>query len=295
MKARIPADIDMADRILGRFTARQLTLLGCDALALWVLWFAIGKHLPLVAFGILATPIAVVGVVCATTTIEGSSVERFLLDAFRFLRAPSRRVMAPEGITSTPTSLGSTADRVAPTEFPVEMVEASGALELGDDGKVVVLRSSSVNFALRSEEERRALVEGFGRVLNSLDAPIQIVVRSERVDVRGAVDALQESAARLSHPALESSAHEHAAFLAELGARRDVLAHTVLLCLRGSDLADLERRSDELVSQLRGLGLSLQRLGGDEVTTLIRRASDPEAPRPPASQSLPAEVVSATW
>jgi len=294
MRTRIPADIDMADRILGRFTARQLAFLAVDAFALWGLWFASGTHLPLVAFGILATPLAAVGVVCATTTIEGSSVERFLIDALRFVRASRKRVLAPEGI-DLPALLGIKSDRVVPTQFGVEAVTPSGEITLGGDDKVVILRSSSVNFALRSEDERRALVEGFGRVLNSLVTPLQILVRSERADVREAVVALQESAAHLAHPALEGSAREHAAFLAELGARRDVLAHTVLLCLRGSDGADLERRSDELAGQLRGLGLTLQRLDGDEVATLIQRASDPEAPPPPAPQSLPTETVSASW
>ncbi len=293
MRTRIPADIDMADRILGRFTARQLALLACDAFALWGLWFVFGRHLPLVAFGILAAPLAAVGVVCATTTIEGSNVERFLVDAFRFMRVPRKRVLAPEGIASVP--LGINADRVVPVEFGVEAIETSGEITVGGGDKVLILRSSSVNFALRSEHERRALVEGFGRVLNSLDAPLQIVVRSERTDVRAAVDALQQSAGDLAHPALEASAREHATFLTELGARRDILTHTVFLCLRGLDGSDLERRSDELAGQLRGLGLSLQRLDGDEVATVIQRATDPEAPPPPAPQSPPAEVVKASW
>lgn len=293
MKVRVPADVDMADRIFAGLTARQLAILGAHALLLWAAWSAVGRRVPAFVFGALAVPVATVGILWATAAPEGTTVERLVASAVRHFRRPRRLVQAPEGIPDAPAWAGSTSG-LAPLDLPAGEPSLDGHIDLGSDGAVAVCRASAVNFALRSDAEQRGLVEGFGRFLNSLDAPVEFLVRSGRADLRALVERLEEQAGGLPHPALERAAKEHAAFLLALATRRDVLTREVLVCFREPGPSDeaaahLDHRVEEASALLRGMGIRLARLSGAEATSLLARATDPEDAFPP--RSVPAGVV----
>lgn len=304
MRARVPADVDMADRIFAGLTARQLLILGGHGLVLALLYFGFGERVPLPLFAAVGVPIALVGLVWATTSPEGSTWERIALAAFRHYRKPRRRVLAPEGIAEPPAWLIGAADDLAPLELPAGGI-LDGHVDLRSEGVAAVCRASSLNFALRSEAEQRALVEGFARLLNSLDHPVQFLVRSNRADLRGAVEAIERRAGGLPHPALEEGAVRHAAFLRSLASRRDVLERQVLVCFRvpvgwGSPereeaAARLDHLVDESAALLRGMGIRLSRLVAEETTDLLVRASDPEAVPPPWGAILGNEPVEGSW
>lgn len=66
---------------------------------------------------------------------------------------------------------------------PVKEVR-NGVVILKDDGYRGVLMCSSINFALKGEDEQRAIIGGFQSLLNTLDFSIQIVVHSRKTDIR---------------------------------------------------------------------------------------------------------------
>ena len=51
---------------------------------------------------------------------------------------------------------------------------------------------SSVNFALKSEDEQKAVIGGFQTFLNTLDFSVEIVVHSRRMDIRPYLALLEE-------------------------------------------------------------------------------------------------------
>src|SRR5207244_6808232 len=104
------------------------------------------------------------------------------LAALRHLRTPQRRVLAPQGLPPPLDSLP-TQRKLAPLDLPVRTILHSGLVELEGGRFALLLRASGTGFSLRSEEEQAALVEGFGRFLNALAEPIEIVVRSEPVEI----------------------------------------------------------------------------------------------------------------
>lgn len=55
-----------------------------------------------------------------------------------------------------------------------------------------VIMVSSLNFALKSEEEKNAIIYQFQNFLNSLDFSIEIVVQSRRLNITGYLDKLKE-------------------------------------------------------------------------------------------------------
>jgi len=46
-----------------------------------------------------------------------------------------------------------------------------------------VMRCSTINFLLKSTEEQDAIIMSFQRFLNALDFPVQIMVRSTKLDI----------------------------------------------------------------------------------------------------------------
>lgn len=281
MRVRLPADVDMADRIFAGLTARQLAILGVDAVILLGLYAAGGTRLPVPVFLVIAAPLVALGLLWAMTSPEGTTFESLARSALGHFIRPRKRVLAPEGLPEVPDWWEELAPSVAPLELPLGDPTGDGHVELGSEGAVAICRASPVNFALRSEAEQRALVEGFARLLNALDAPAQFLVRSNRADLRELLTGLEEQAVSLPNQGLEAAAREHAAFLRSLASRRDVLSRQVLVCFREpaggeEELAALDHRVEEAGALLRGMGVRLSRLEGDEAGALLARAADPE-------------------
>ena len=258
---RIPADVDRPDRVLGPLTARQLTILGVTGLLLYALYNATRSFLPLPLFLLVAVPVGLAVTVVALGRRDGVPLDRLLVAAVRQRCTPRRQVSAPEGVGPVPAWLAAESEEndVAPTplELPARGVDDgmnAGVVDLGDDGLAVIAACSTVNFSLRTPAEQEALVSSFARYLHSLTAPVQFLVRAERLDLAPQITELRERAGGLPHPALEAAALDHADYLAQLGQHADLLRRQVLLVLReptrsavvdsvSSTLGHLRRRS----------------------------------------------------
>lgn len=80
----------------------------------------------------------------------------------------------------------------ATQEFvPIKEVR-DGIAVLKDGSMRGIVLSSSLNFSLKSEDERRAIVLQFQDFLNSLDFSIQISVQSRRLDIRPYIALLED-------------------------------------------------------------------------------------------------------
>ena len=72
-----------------------------------------------------------------------------------------------------------------PTQDFVPIKEIRDGFAVLKDGSMrAILMTSSLNFALKSEEEQNAIIYQFQDMLNSLDFSIQIFVESRRLDIR---------------------------------------------------------------------------------------------------------------
>src|SRR4051812_45721461 len=82
-----------------------------------------------------------------------------------------------------------------PTQQFVPVAEIRNGVIIMKDGSYRgVLMCSSINFALKSTDEQRAIVQGFQNFLNTLDFSIQIVVNSRKMDLRPYLALLAEKA-----------------------------------------------------------------------------------------------------
>jgi hypothetical protein len=286
---RLPADVELEDKLAFGLTARQLLLLGGAAVLTYGLYTAASSALPLPVAAALCAPLAIAGTVLALGRRDGLPADRLARLAVRYLVAPRRRLLAPEGIPA-PLPGSPKRTQAAAFDLPVRMVLRSGLVELADGSFCVLLRAAAGSFGLKSEEEQAALVEAFGRFLNGVTDPMAIYVRSEPVDLDERAAALDQRAAAFADPALAEAGRAHARFLRELPAggelrRREIL---LLLCTRAREAASarttLKRHTREAAELLRAAGVELYALDGDQTAVLLARALDP--PGPPAGCTL---------
>lgn len=89
--------------------------------------------------------------------------------------------------TTTPRS----SSRATQDFVPVREVR-DGIILLRDGGLRAILLASSLNFALKSEDEQTAFIVQFQNFLNSLDFSVQIFIESRMLDIRPYIATLEE-------------------------------------------------------------------------------------------------------
>ena len=184
---RIPADVELPDRLIGPLTARQVAILAVTGLVLYTGWTLTRALVPMPVFLALAIPLAASTAAVALGQRDGISLDRLLLAAIRQHLAGRHRLAAPENAHPAPAWLRAAATGHDPTAsgsavphsatrlcLPAQAVTDTGVIDLGDDGLALVAVASTVNFALRTPTEQEALVASFAHYLHSLGAPVQI-------------------------------------------------------------------------------------------------------------------------
>jgi hypothetical protein len=304
----IPADIERPDKILAGLTARQVAILATAAAIIWAAFEATRRLVAPPVFAVLAAPLAVAAAALVMGQRDGLTLDRLLIAAWRHARSPRRLVTAPGGIPAAPAWAGPQLARPrggppAPLDPLYRAVTADGVIGLGDGGAAVAAAVSTVNLALRTSAEQDALTAAYGRWLNSLTGPVQILIRAGRADLTGAIAGLEEGAPALPDPALEAAALDHAAFLTELAGSRDLLTRQVLLITReprrpGPGTARgagsgprAAQRTAEAARLLGAADLAVSALDGAQVTALLTAAADPGTDIHAARLAVPGEPV----
>ncbi|MET8779457.1 PrgI family mobile element protein [Nocardia sp. NPDC004654] len=244
---RIPADVDRSDRILGPFTARQLAVLATAALLLYSAWAATRTVIAPAVFAAVAAPVLVVVAVAVLTRRDGLSADLLFVAAIGHRLRPrhlvrtrvqasprwiARRASRTRSRPPTPAALTAQVARLP------ESVTASGGggggvgvIDLGADGLAVIAVAGTLNLSLRTPAEQDSLVGQLAGWLHILRQPVQILVRSARLDLTEHITGLHTAAAQMS-PDLAAAALDHADHLAELTAREDPVHRQVLLIWR---------------------------------------------------------------
>jgi hypothetical protein len=282
--ARVPADVDTPDKIVYGLTARQLAILAVAGVAGYGLFKTVGPLFPAPVLIAVLTPLAGTAVVLALGRRDGLSMDQWLLSAIRHTGSPKRLAPAPAGRADP---LPAWAPDTAPVaavpvlRLPARAVAESGVIETGARA-VALVACTTVNIGLRTGEEQNALIGAYGRWLNSLAGPVQIVISAQRVDLSSHAQRIADAADTIGNPALAEAAHDYAAFLDDLAARRDPLWRTVTVAVTatGEEGRNTEvlRRADHAASALSALGAQTAVLDGSRATAVLTCAVDPYTP-----------------
>lgn len=102
-------------------------------------------------------------------------------------------------------------------------------LVLKNGGLRAVLRVSSINFNLKSEEEQNAIVYSYQGFLNTLEFPIQIVVRSKKLDIDDYLEKLRKIGEKQTNPLLQTQTYEYIEYIAKLVEYADIMEKDFLV------------------------------------------------------------------
>lgn len=242
---RIPADVERRDRLIGPFTARQLAILAATALLLYVAWMAARTALAPLAFLAAAAPIATVVTVAISTTRDGLSGDQLLIAAIahqlrarHLVRDPGRTAALPRWVADraargprAPLPAALSTDNLRLPHAVTGSTSGVGVVDLGADGLAVVAAAGTVNLGLRTPGEQDSLVAQLAGWLHTLRQPVQILIRSARLDMTAHLAGLDAATVDMS-PELAAAARDHADHLAHLAATEDLICRQVLLIWR---------------------------------------------------------------
>lgn len=89
-------------------------------------------------------------------------------------------------------------------------------LILKNGGMRAVLKTSSINFNLKSEEEQNAIIYSYQGFLNSLEFPIQILVRSKKLDIDDYIEQVKKLGDKQENKLLQEQTYEYAQYIKRL-------------------------------------------------------------------------------
>lgn len=94
---------------------------------------------------------------------------------------------------------------------------------LKNGGLRSILKTSSINLNLKSEEEQNAVIYSYQNFLNTLEFPIQIVVRSKRLDLEHYIEKLKKIGVKQGNPLLQKQTFEYVEYISRLVEYADIM------------------------------------------------------------------------
>ncbi|MBT3704918.1 hypothetical protein HOG17_04015 [Candidatus Peregrinibacteria bacterium] len=118
----------------------------------------------------------------------------------------------------------SSASTMAATQIHLKFGEIrDNILVLKNGGVRAVLKATSINFNLKSEEERNAITMSYQGFINSLEFPVQIMVRSKKLDIDNYIEKIKKMGEKQENKLLKDQTIEYADFVKKLVEYTDIM------------------------------------------------------------------------
>lgn len=104
-----------------------------------------------------------------------------------------------------------------PTQRFLDIAEIREDAVVMKDGTLrAVLMVSSINFALKSEDEQQAIIQGYMQFLNGLEHPLQVVIQSRRMNIDSYIGTLKKQEEIIHNELLRTQIRDYTSFVKEL-------------------------------------------------------------------------------
>jgi len=110
-----------------------------------------------------------------------------------------------------------------------------------------VMIVSSLNFALKSEEEQTAIIYQFQNFLNSLDFSCQIILQSRRLNITGYLEKLKDLEKKQENELLKTQTRGYREFIESLVAGGTIMSKTFYIAVPFSIIEAGEKISGKLL------------------------------------------------
>src|SRR5574343_863104 len=104
-----------------------------------------------------------------------------------------------------------------------------GIVTLKDGSLRAALMASSLNFSLKSDDERAAILYQFQDFLNSLDFSVQIFIQSRRLDIRPYLALLEQQRKKQTNDLMKIQVEEYIGFVKNLTETTNIMTKSFFI------------------------------------------------------------------
>ena len=181
-------------------------------------------------------------------------------------------------------------------------------LVMKDGTMRAILLVSSINFALKNEDEQNAIVSSYVNFLNTLDFPLQVVVQSRELYIKPYLQDLLKREREQTNELLRTQIADYRSFISELVEMGEIMSKNFYVVVPYDPLSnkqksfwvrfsevfnpvrtvklkadrftkrkyDLEQRLRQVESGLRGIGLEVVRLDTQSLVEVLYATYNPD-------------------
>lgn len=135
---------------------------------------------------------------------------------------------------------------------PIKEVR-DGIVILKDGSLRALVLTSSINFSLKSDDERQAILYQFQDFLNSLDFSIQISIQSRKLDIRPYIALLEQQEKKQINELMKIQTKEYIEFIKDFTERTNIMTKHFFIVIPYSPTLIHRSKSGGALSGLRNL------------------------------------------
>lgn len=195
------------------------------------------------------------------------------------------------------------------TQQYLDIAEIKDNVVIMKDGTLrAVLLASSINFALKSEDEQNAVINSYVMFLNNLNFMLEIVIQSRELDIDNYINYLKEKEKQQINKLLKLQTAEYIEYIKELTSIGKIMNKRFFVVVPYNPLSDkhksffsllgealkpatsiklkeksfkrykemLNRRLDSVIGGLESMGVSVARLDTQSLIELYYKTYNPE-------------------
>lgn len=143
---------------------------------------------------------------------------------------------------------------------PIDRIR-DGIITLKNGELRAILITSSLNIALKSDDEQSAILLQFQNLLNSLEFPIQMFAESRRLNIKPYLDILEERETKVVEDLLKIQIHEYIGFIKKFAEETNIMTKHFFIVV---PYLSLSVASSTGVSSMLGFGNTVAQTAADE-------------------------------
>ena len=164
------------------------------------------------------------------------------------------------------------------TQRFLDISETRDDMVILKDGTVrAVLLISSINFALKSEDEQDAIIQAYMGFLNGLEYPVQIVIQSRKMNIDGYMQRLADQQKKSTNELLKAQIDDYRAFVSELVVLGQIMQKRFYIVIPYDPITNKRKtfwnRFQEAFSPASAANLSKKQIA-DRIEQLSRRVAN---------------------
>lgn len=128
------------------------------------------------------------------------------------------------------------------TQKYLDIAEVKENTVIMRDGTLrAVLLVSSINFALKSEDEQDAIISSYVSFLNNIDFPLQIVIQSREMNIENYINSLKQKEKEQTNELLKIQTAEYTQYVIELIAMSKIMSKRFYVVIPYDPISDKHR------------------------------------------------------